>query len=96
MKYQVRIHKVFNTDKSVKALASVTVEDKIAIHGVRIIETDKGRFVAMPFTTFKDKDGKDIRRDVAHPISTEARKELEDAVFEAYEAALKDTGETNE
>ena len=51
MKYQVKIRKVFDTDKPVKALASVTIENKIAIHGVRVFETEKGRFVAMPFST---------------------------------------------
>ena len=45
MKYQVKIRKVFDTDKPVKALASVTIENKIAIHGVRVVETEKGRFV---------------------------------------------------
>jgi DNA-binding cell septation regulator SpoVG len=44
MKYQVKIRKVFDTDKPVKALASVTIENKIAIHGVRVVETEKGRF----------------------------------------------------
>ena len=93
MKYQVKIRKVFDTDKPVKALASVTIENRIAIHGVRVVETEKGRFVAMPFSTSKDKDGNEIRRDVAHPISAEARKEIEDAVFAAYETALKEVKE---
>ncbi len=88
--YQVKINKVFNTDKPVKALASVTVEEKIAIHGIRVIETDNGRFISMPYTTFKDKDKNVVRRDVAHPISAEARKELEDAVLTAYETELKE------
>lgn len=47
MKYQVKIRKVFDTDKPVKALASVTIENKIAIHGVRVVETEKGRFVSV-------------------------------------------------
>ena len=47
----------------------------------------------MPFSTSKDKDGNEIRRDVAHPISAEARKEIEDAVFAAYETALKEVKE---
>ena len=93
MKYQVKIRKVFNTDKPVKALASVTIDNKIAIHGVRVVETEKGRFVAMPYSVSKDQDGNDIRRDVAHPISKEARKEIEDAVFAAYETALKEANE---
>ncbi len=93
MKYQVKIRKVFNTDKAVKALASVTIENKIVIHGIRIVETEKGRFVGMPFSTSKDQDGNEIRRDVAHPISAEARKEIEVAVFAAYEIALKEANE---
>lgn len=93
MKYQVKIRKVFNTDKSIKALASVTIGNKMAIHGVRVVETDKGRFVSMPYSVSKDQDGNDIRRDVAHPISVEARKEIEDAVFAAYETALKEAKE---
>lgn len=93
MKYQVKIRKVFNTDKSVKALASVTIENKMVIHGIRVVETDKGRFVSMPYSVSKDQDGNDIRRDVAHPISVEARKEIEDAVFAAYETALKEAKE---
>lgn len=93
MKYQVKIRKVFNTEKPVKALASVTIDNKIAIHGVRVVETEKGRFVAMPYSVSKDQDGNDIRRDVAHPISAEARKEIQDAVFAAYETVLKEAKE---
>ena len=95
MKYQVKIHKVFDTDKPAKAVASVTIDKKIVIHGIRVVETEKGRFIAMPYTTSKDKDGKDIRRDVAHPISTEARKELEDAVINAYETIIKEASKIN-
>ena len=93
MKYQVKIRKVFNTDKSVKALASVTIGNKIVIHDIRVVETDKGRFVSMPYSVSKDQNGNDIRRDVAHPISAEARKEIEDVVFAAYETALKEAKE---
>ena len=94
MKYQVKIRKVFNTHKPVKAFASVTIEDKIAIHGIWVIETpEKGKFIAMPYNTIKDKDGNEIRRDIAHPISADARKELENAVIEAYETALKEVKE---
>ena len=96
MNYKVKIHKLYdNSDKYLKAQASVTLDNKIVIHGVRVMESPKGRFVAMPQNTVKDKDGKDLRRDVAHPISTEARAELEKAVFDAYEAALKEANSTN-
>ena len=87
MNYDVKIHKVYDTDKPEKALASVTLDGKIVIHGIRVIETGKERFLSMPHTMSKGKDGKTIRWDMAHPISLEARKELECAVFAAYETA---------
>ncbi len=89
MNYQVKVHKVYDTDKPVKALVSVDINDKLVIHGIRVIETEKGRFLAMPNTISKDKDNNEIRYDVAHPISVEARKELDEAVFTAYENELK-------
>ena len=92
MKYQVKIHKVFKNENNVKAVATATIEDKIAIHGIRVIETENERFLVMPHTVTKNKDSKEIRRDTVHPISSEARKELEKAVFTAYETALKETG----
>lgn len=90
MNYQVKIRKVYNTDKPVKALASVTIDDKIVIHGIRIIETPKKRFLSMPFIASKDAEGKDVLRDMVHPVSAEANKELECAVFSAYEIARKE------
>lgn len=89
MNYQVKVHKVYDTDKPVKALVSVDINDKLVIHGIRVIETEKGRFLAMPSTISKDKDNNEVRYDVAHPISVEARKELDEAVFTAYENELK-------
>ena len=87
MNYEVKIHKVYNTDKPEKALVSVTLDGKIVIHGIRVIETENGRFLSMPHTTSKDKDGTKSRWDMVHPISVEARKELECAVLSAYETA---------
>lgn len=87
MNYEVKIHKVYDTDKPEKALASVTLDGKIVIHGIRVIETENGRFLSLPHTTSKDKDGKKSRFDMAHPISTEAREELECAVLSAYDTA---------
>lgn len=91
MKYQVKIHKVINTEKTVKAVATAIIEDKIAIHGIRVVENEKGRFLVMPHNVVKNKEDKEIRRDIVHPITSEARQELKDAVFAAYETALKET-----
>ena len=58
-----------------------------------MIETENTQFVAMPYATFKDADGKDVRRDIVHPIKSEVRKSLEAAVFAAYEQKLAEKAE---
>lgn len=63
MNISVKIRKTFD-----KAVASVTLDDKFAVHGVKVIETAKGRFMAMPEEIYKDKDGKEAHRDIFHPI----------------------------
>lgn len=93
MNYQVKIHKVFNTQKTLKAVASVTIDDQIVIHGIRVVETQKGRSLGMPSNIFKNKDGNEVRSDIVHPVTVEARKALEKAVFTAYETALKENNQ---
>lgn len=44
-------------DSSVKAYASVTIDGMFAVHGLRVMETEKGRFVNMPSTSYTDRDG---------------------------------------
>ena len=65
-------------------------EDKGAM---KVIDSEKGRFAAMPNEVFKDKDGNDVRRDVFHPISSSARKLMEEAVLMAYETTIKKSAE---
>ena len=87
MQFDVKIRKVIENGKPLKALASVTVDGSFTIHNVRLIKTENAQFVAMPYATFKDTDGKDVRRDIVHPIKSEVRKALETAVFAALEQA---------
>lgn len=93
MQIRVKIHKVFQNTGAMKAVASVTVDEAFAIHGVKLIETANGRFASMPNEIRKDKDGNEVHRDVCHPISSSARKELEDALFEAFDEAVADKAE---
>lgn len=88
MQIRVKIHKVFQDTGAMKAVASVTVDEAFAIHGVKLIETKAGRFASMPNEIRKDKDGNEVHRDVCHPVSSSARKELEDALFAAYDEAV--------
>ena len=84
MTFSVKIHNVIENGKPLKAVASVTMAGMFAVHNVRVIKSEKGMFIGMPYETYKDKDGKDTRRDVFHPINSEARKAMEEAVIAAY------------
>ena len=85
MTFSVRIHNTFDNDHPVKGTASVTLDGMFAVHGVKIMHSKKkGLFIAMPYDAYKDKDGKNARRDIFHPINAEARKAMEEAVIAAY------------
>ena len=70
MTFSVKIHNVIENGKPLKAVASVTMDGMFAVHNVRVIKSEKGMFIGMPYETYKDKDGKDTRRDVLHHINS--------------------------
>ncbi len=81
----VRIRKLTDVGK-MKAIVSVTFDDAIVIHDIKIIQGNDSLFIAMP--SRKVPNG--TYRDVAHPINTEARADIEEKVYKAYEAAVED------
>lgn len=93
MQINVKIHKVFDDKRAMKAIVSVTLDEQFVVHGVRVIETEKGKFAAMPNEIRKDTDGRDVRKDIFHPLSSSARKALEDAVLTAYEKTISNQAE---
>lgn len=78
----VRVRKIEKEGK-MKAVASVTLDNEFVIHDIKVIEGDKGLFIAMP--SRRSADGE--YRDIAHPINTETRKHLQEIVLDAYENA---------
>ena len=58
MQFDVKIRKVIENGKPLKAVASVTVDGAFVIHNVRVIETENAKFVAMPYATYQDAEGK--------------------------------------
>ena len=66
-----------------KAVVSITINDEFVVHDIKIIEGDKGMFIAMP--SRRSADGE--FRDIAHPINTATRDHLQAVVLEAYEKA---------
>lgn len=77
-------HMVNRSDSKVKAIASVNIAGAFAVHGIKIIDSQKGLFVQMPQTNY-EKDGKKHYSDQFHAIKAEARTELHNAVLKAYE-----------
>lgn len=67
-------------DERLKAYVSVTIENALVIKDIKIVEGKNGLFVSMP--SRRRKNGK--YQDIAHPINTEFRKELEHHIFEEY------------
>lgn len=76
----VRVRKLVKKGK-MKAIVSITLDDELVIHDIKVIEGDKGLFIAMP--SKKTKDGE--YKDVAHPISSDARDRIQKIILEQYE-----------
>ena len=79
----VRIRKIF-TEGKVRAVVSVILDGNFAVHDMKVIEGVDRLFVAMP--NRRSDDGR--FQDIVHPISTEARAQLETAVLDKYRAEL--------
>ena len=90
MKITAVIKKTFDTGK-VRAIADVTLDGAFAVHGLKLIEGDKGMFVSMPYSQWKDKDGNLKNTDIVHPITADARSELYHAVHDAYKVKMAQT-----
>ena len=83
-KVEARAYPIAEPKSSTVAFASVTIDDKFAVHGIRVVSGEKGPFVAMPQT----RDAKGEWRDLAFPVTVELRKQISDTVLTEYAAAL--------
>lgn len=79
----VKIRRIMS-DGRLRAVVSVTIDDALAVHDIKIVEGDERLFAAMP--SRRDENG--IFRDIVHPVSASARKMLEESVLEAYKRQL--------
>ncbi len=75
----VRVRKV-NSQNRMKAIASITIDDVFVIHDIKVIESDKGLFIAMPSRKTPNGEFKDI----AHPINTETREMIQRVILAKY------------
>ena len=79
----VNVRKIEKEGSRMKGIASVLLDDSFAVHDIRIIEGEKGLFIAMPSKKTPTGD----YRDIAHPINPEVRAMFEEAILKAYEEA---------
>ena len=79
----VRVRKV-NKEGKMKAVVSVTFDNEFVVHDIKVIEGDKGMFIAMPSRKTLDNEF----RDIAHPINSSTRDKIQQSVLEKYELAL--------
>ena len=79
----VRVRKLSKEGK-MKAIVSITIDNVFVVHDIKVIEGEKGLFIAMP--SKKATDGE--YRDIAHPINSATRDSIQKIIMEKYEQAL--------
>lgn len=84
----VRVRKVTKEGK-MKAVVSITIDDEFVVHDIKVIEGEKGLFIAMP----SRKAGDGEYRDIAHPINSTTRDNIQRLILESYEKALLEAPE---
>ena len=87
----VRIRKVTDEGK-MKAIVSITFDEEFVVHDIKIIDGQNGLFIAMPSRKVNEGDFSDI----AHPILSETREKIKNAIFQEYEKTLQSQDETEE
>ncbi len=80
----VRVRKITKEGK-MKAIVSITLDDEFVVHDIKVIEGDKGLFIAMP--SKKASDGE--YRDIAHPINSSTRESIQRTILDSYGKALE-------
>lgn len=80
----VRVRKVSKEGK-MKAIVSITIDEVFVVHDIKVIEGDKGLFIAMP--SRKTAEGE--YRDIAHPINSDTRVRIQQIILDSYEMAIR-------
>jgi len=78
----VRVRKI-SKEGRMRAVVSITLDDEFVVHDIKVIEGEKGMFIAMP--SKKALDGE--YRDIAHPINSTTREHIQNVILDAYEKA---------
>ena len=81
---EVKVRRIYKEGR-MRAIVSISLDQQIAIHDIKVIEHEGRRFVAMP--SRKEEDG--THRDIVHPITSEMRQTLEQAVLSAFDEEVR-------
>lgn len=81
----IRIRLIQNAESKLKAVASITIDECFVVHDIKVLEGNQGYFVCMPSRTTREGEHKDV----AHPINTPTREEINKLVLAKYEEELK-------
>ena len=84
----IRVRKITKEGK-MKAIVSITLDDEFVVHDIKVIEGEKGLFIAMP--SKKSVDGE--YRDIAHPINSDTRAHIQQMILDKYEQTLLESDE---
>ena len=84
----IRIRRITKEGK-MKAVVSITFDNAFVVHDIKIIEGEKGLFIAMP--SRKASDGE--YRDIAHPINSGTREKIQKMILDKYDEVLHETAE---
>lgn len=76
----IRVRRI-EKDGKMKAIASITIDDEFVVHDIKVIEGDKGLFIAMPSRMASDGE----YRDIAHPINSTTRDRIQNLILDAYQ-----------
>ena len=89
MRIKAKIDRLYDqSDSNLLAFASVTLDESFALHGIRVVNGEKGVFAAMPSQSYQ-KNGETKYSDTFHPITAPARDAIQQAVVAAYQNALE-------
>jgi stage V sporulation protein G len=79
----VRVRRIEKEGK-MKAIVSITIDNEFVIHDIKVIEGEKGLFIAMPSRMAADGE----YRDIAHPINSGTREMIQNTIIEKYQSML--------
>ena len=80
----IKIRKTMHEGR-LRAVVSITIDNAIAIHDIKLVQGDERMFVAMP----SRREDSGIFRDIIHPISSNVREEIEEKILDAYRTYIQ-------